>query len=133
MITPEQLADIKHEMEKGDSLEPSFALELIAMIERLAATLTAKDQTLDQIDTATKRLESKIDGLDSNIGKLLKVIEKLSDVIAVKDRVLSQFADSGNWNVETTRTARRGYDSYVWDTASNPITLARQALSEGKE
>lgn len=48
MITPEQLAEIKHEMEKGDSLEPSFALELIAMIDRLTATLTAKDRVLSQ-------------------------------------------------------------------------------------
>lgn len=90
MITPEQLAEIKHEMEKGDSLEPSFALELIAMIECLTATLTARN------------------------------------------RVLSQFADSENWVVTPPAEDESFYDfSYVG--SGNPIHIANQALSEGKE
>lgn len=63
---------------------------------------------------------------------MLAEIERLQTVLAAKDRVLSQFADSENWVVTPPAEDESFYDfSYVG--SGNPIHIANQALSEGKE
>lgn len=70
------------------------------------------------------------------IERLEARVKRLQLAIAAKDAVLSQFADNGNWDAQTTSQwvdrVQRIITCYVWDAEGNPVELANQALGEGK-
>lgn len=86
-------------------------LELEAEIEHLHAALTTKD--------------SDIAGFEIRI-------QSYKDIIAAKDSVLSQFANSENWEYDPP-LADESFPLWAWTGDANPVQLANQALSEGKE
>lgn len=92
-----------------------FTPEQLAQLKALNASLVATTEPEQVMQEA--------------IAALIGDVEHLTAALTAKDHVLSQFADSTNW--QEIDISGLG-EVLIW-RGDSPVTLANQALSEGKE
>lgn len=89
--------------------------------------------TPEQLATIKDRQFDRRRGKDSpilnDVDTLILACEQLQAALTAKDHVLSQFADSENWS----GMMLKGRGTYMLWLRENPLDIANQALSEGKE